>query len=70
MQKRLAIDHVYANELEIIGGRLTGKVIGSIVNAQRKAALLDQLAAEEGVDRKQCIAINEPIEPIEPNVPV
>ena len=58
LQKRLAIDHVYANELEI-DGKLTGRVIGPIVNAQRKAALLDQLASEEGVDRKQCIAIGD-----------
>ncbi len=59
LQKRLAIDHVYANELEIADGKLTGRVIGPIVNAQRKATLLDQLASEEGVDRKQCIAIGD-----------
>ena len=59
LQKRLAIDHVYANELEIVDGKLTGRVLGPIVNAQRKATLLDQLASEEGVDRKQCIAIGD-----------
>ena len=59
LQRKLGIDHVYANELEIIEGKLTGRVIGPIVNAQRKAALLDQLAQEEGVDRKQCIAIGD-----------
>jgi phosphoserine phosphatase len=59
LQQRLAIDHVYANELEIINGRLTGRVIGPIVNAQRKANLLEQLASEEGVDRKQTIAIGD-----------
>jgi phosphoserine phosphatase len=59
LQQRLAIDHVYANELEIIDGKLTGKVIGPIVNAQRKASLLEQLASEEGVDRKQTIAIGD-----------
>jgi phosphoserine phosphatase len=59
LQQRLAIDHVYANELEIVDGRLTGRVVGPIVNAQRKASLLDQLASEEGVDRKQCIAIGD-----------
>ena len=41
------------------GNDVTGRVIGPIVNAQRKAALLDQLASEEGVDRKQCIAIGD-----------
>ncbi len=59
LQQRLAIDHVYANELEIIDGLLTGRVIGPIVNAQRKANLLEQLASEEGVDRKQTIAIGD-----------
>ena len=59
LQQRLAIDHVYANELEIIDGKLTGRVIGPIVNAQRKASLLEQLAADEGVDRKQTIAIGD-----------
>lgn len=59
LQKRLAIDHVYANELEIVDGKLTGHVIGTIVNAQRKATLLEQLASEEGVDRKQTIAIGD-----------
>lgn len=59
LQQRLAIDHVYANELEIVDGKLTGRVIGPIVNAQRKATLLEQLANEEGVDRKQTIAIGD-----------
>jgi phosphoserine phosphatase len=59
LQKKLAIDHVYANELEIVDGKLTGRVLGQIVNAQRKADLLEQLAADEGVDRKQLIAIGD-----------
>ncbi len=59
LQQRLGIDKVYANELEIIDGKLTGRVIGTIVNAQRKADLLEQLADDEGVDRKQLIAIGD-----------
>lgn len=59
LQKRLDIDHVYANELEIVDGKLTGHVLGTIVNAERKAKLLEQLAADEGVDRKQLIAIGD-----------
>ncbi|MFO1063476.1 MAG: phosphoserine phosphatase SerB [Pirellulales bacterium] len=59
LQQKLAIDHVYANELEIVDGKLTGRVIGPIVNAERKAMLLEQLAADEGVDRKQLIAIGD-----------
>jgi phosphoserine phosphatase len=59
LQERLGIDHVYANELEIIDVKLTGQVLGLIVNAKRKAELLEQLAADEGVDRKQLIAIGD-----------
>ncbi len=59
LQQRLGIDHVYANELEIVDGKLTGRVTGTIVNAQRKADLLQQLADDEGVDRKQLIAIGD-----------
>ncbi|MCC6509482.1 MAG: phosphoserine phosphatase SerB [Pirellulaceae bacterium] len=59
LQQRLAIDHVYANELEIVDGHLTGRVLGTIVNAERKATLLEQLASDEGVDRKQLIAIGD-----------
>lgn len=58
-QKKLSIDHVFANELEIIDGKLTGHVVGTIVNAERKALLLEQLAKAEGVDRKQLIAIGD-----------
>ena len=38
LQRRIGIDHVCANELEIVNGVLTGRVLGSIINAQRKAA--------------------------------
>lgn len=59
LQKRLGVDYVFANELEIINGKLTGRVLGEIVNAQRKASLLEQLAAAEGIDCKQTIAIGD-----------
>jgi len=59
LRTRLDIDHVYANELEIINGKLTGNVIGEIVNANRKAALLEQLAQSIGIDCEQTIAIGD-----------
>lgn len=59
LQERLNVDHVYANELEIIDGKLTGKVIGDIVNAERKASLLEQLAESEGIDCEQTIAVGD-----------
>jgi phosphoserine phosphatase len=59
LQKLLGIDHVFANRLEIIEGKLTGRVIGEIVNAEKKAMLLEQLASSEGIDCKQTIAIGD-----------
>jgi phosphoserine phosphatase len=59
LQARLGIDHAWSNTLEIEGGRLTGRVLGQIVNAQRKAELLEQLAASEGIPLEQVIAIGD-----------
>jgi phosphoserine phosphatase len=59
IQKRLNIDYVYANELEIVDGKLTGRVVGEIVNGQRKADLLDQIADIECINRRQVIAVGD-----------
>ena len=59
LQEKLGVHHVHANELEIIDGKLTGNVVGEIINAQAKARLLEELAAEEGISRKQTIAIGD-----------
>lgn len=59
LRSRLDIDHVSANELEVLDGRLTGRLVGEIVNAQRKAALLEQLAQSIGIDCDQTIAIGD-----------
>jgi phosphoserine phosphatase len=59
LQKRLGIDHAWSNVLEIEDGKLTGRVVGPIVNAQRKADLLEDLARREGVPLDQVIAIGD-----------
>ncbi|MBD3648913.1 MAG: phosphoserine phosphatase SerB, partial [Pseudomonadales bacterium] len=59
LQKKLGIDYVYANELEIRDGKLTGNVIEPIVDAQRKADLLRQLAKEENISLEQTIAVGD-----------
>ncbi len=59
LQDRLGIDYVYANELEIIDGHLTGKVTGAIVNGERKADLLEQIAEIESINRRQVIAVGD-----------
>lgn len=59
LQQRLGIDYVYANELDIVDGVVTGEVSGPIVDGARKADLLRQLAAEEGIDLQQVIAVGD-----------
>ena len=59
LQSRLGMDYVYANELDIADGRVTGKISGTIVDGARKAELLRQLAEEEGVDLQQVIAVGD-----------
>jgi phosphoserine phosphatase len=59
LQARLGMDYIYANELDIVDGKVTGKVTGSIVDGVRKAELLRQLAREEGVDLQQVIAVGD-----------
>ena len=59
LQSRLGIDHVHANELEITDGRVTGRVVGSVVDGQRKAELLREIAAAERITLDQVIAVGD-----------
>jgi phosphoserine phosphatase len=56
---RLGIDYVYANELEVVDGQCTGVAIEPIVDAQRKADLLRELAQREGLSLEQTIAVGD-----------
>ena len=59
LQKRLGIDYVFANELEIENGTLTGRVSGDIVDGARKAFLLTSIAQNEGFSLEQTIAVGD-----------
>jgi phosphoserine phosphatase len=59
LQRRLGIDYVFANELEIENGALTGRVTGEIVDGARKASLLASIAQNEGVTLEQTIAVGD-----------
>ncbi|AWM14931.1 phosphoserine phosphatase SerB [Flavobacterium sp. NRK F10] len=59
LQKELGIDYVFANELEIKDGVLTGGYIGEIVDGERKAQYLKELAQLEGIDINQTIAVGD-----------
>ena len=59
LKRKFGIDYVYANELEIVDGKLTGRYIGEIVDGKRKAELLRLLAQVEKVDIAQTIAVGD-----------
>lgn len=59
LKQHLGIDYVYANELEMQDGRVTGQVTGTIVNGARKAELLKEIARQEGIRLAQTIAVGD-----------
>lgn len=59
LQEKLGIDYVYANELEIVDGKVTGNVTGSVVDGARKAELLQEIANQEGISLEQVIAVGD-----------
>jgi len=59
LQKKLNIDYVFANTLEIEGGKLTGNVLGEVVDGKRKAELLEHIAREEKISLDQTIAVGD-----------
>lgn len=59
LQQRLGIDFIHANELEIVDGKVTGRVIPPINNGARKAALLTEIAARERISLDQVVAVGD-----------
>ncbi len=59
LKEKLDLDYAFANELEIIDGELTGKVKGTIVNAEQKAVLVNLIAQQEGISLEQVVAIGD-----------
>ena len=59
LQERFGVDYVYANELEVEDGKFTGRYIGDVVDATRKAELLSLIAQVEHIDLAQVIAVGD-----------
>ena len=57
LKQKYNIDYVYANELEVENGKLTGRHVGDIVDGKRKAELLRLIAQVENVDIRQTVAV-------------
>ena len=59
LKQRYGIDYVYANELEVENGKLTGRYVGDIVDGKGKAELLRLIAQVENVDIRQTVAVGD-----------
>lgn len=59
LKQELELDHAQSNTLEIIDGKLTGQVVGSVVSAQTKADILKQLATEYDVNLMNTVAVGD-----------
>jgi phosphoserine phosphatase len=59
LQRRLGIDYLHANELDVKEGAVTGEVSGEIVDGARKAALLQIIAREQNLSMEQVIAVGD-----------
>ena len=59
LKRDLQLDYAFANELEVVDGLLTGRVVGAIVTPERKAELLREIAEREGIALDQTIAMGD-----------
>lgn len=59
LQQKFGFDYVYANELEIVDGKLTGRYVGDVVDGRRKAELLRLLCQVERINLEQAVAVGD-----------
>ncbi|MBK5195708.1 MAG: phosphoserine phosphatase SerB, partial [Proteiniphilum sp.] len=59
LKEKYGFDYMYANELEIVEGKLTGNYVGDIVDGKRKAELLRLIAQVEKIDLRQTVAVGD-----------
>ncbi|WP_067692385.1 phosphoserine phosphatase SerB [Nocardia jejuensis] len=59
LARELELDFVQANTLEVIDGKLTGRVVGDIVDRAAKAVALRNFAADTGVAMEQTVAVGD-----------
>ncbi len=59
LKKQLGLTATFANQLEIIDGKLTGKVLGDIVDAKSKAEAVEKMATEHGIRQCQTVAMGD-----------
>jgi phosphoserine phosphatase len=59
LKGRLGLDYTHANVLEVEGGKLTGRVVGGIVDADEKMRTVQRVCAELGIAPQQAIVMGD-----------
>ncbi len=59
IKEELGIDYAFGNELEIIDGKLTGRVVGRIIDAEEKARIVEEIAKKEGIKIENVVAVGD-----------
>jgi len=59
LKDKYQFDYAFSNALEVVDGKVTGNVVGDIVNAEQKVMRLKEIAAKEGFDLAQTIAVGD-----------
>ena len=59
LKRRLGFDYAFGNELEVKNGRLTGRIKGKIIDAHRKAHIMDEICRTEGITRDEVVAVGD-----------
>jgi phosphoserine phosphatase len=59
LKERLGFDYAFGNQLDIEGGILTGRVKGLIIDAKRKAEIVDEICRREGITREEVVAVGD-----------
>ncbi|NHQ90076.1 phosphoserine phosphatase SerB [Janthinobacterium lividum] len=59
LKERLGLDYTHANALEIVDGKLTGKVLGGIVDAEEKQRTVERVCAELGISPSEAIVMGD-----------
>jgi phosphoserine phosphatase len=59
LKKRLGFDYAFGNRLEIKDGKLTGRMKGKIIDARRKAEIMDEICRKESITRDEVVAVGD-----------
>jgi len=59
LKRKMGFDYAFGNGLEIQKGKLTGRIVGEIIDARRKAEIMDEICKQEGITRDEVVAVGD-----------